>query len=559
MNAKLLALSILLGNIRAFIIDPGACGFAMREGVLDVDCEGFYSLVYENIINLHPCAVTNNVTYHAPVEIHYGSCSTLLVNYSMATNKMRALYCLVLPFLVATLFLAASIIVVYSIFIHRVTRTKTKRTLNLRNVALEDDTGIRVFSWLMVISIGLCHSRVIAVCVPPIKTINHQTTIQYKFTLEEGEKACFNEGVVDHQENVEQLEYTFLYSTSSWSHSIWSETKCGHSGWCGTREECAVWGTNGKIINHHKQVYKKICAPHARNFFVCPHMWGCWLATLEVTWDGPIYHVYEIGTSTTTDKTDVMGLGQCDVDHLNEDPVDMKGDILVISSNSQWLCKTASERGFPLRGHIGDIQLRDNVTFDFSVFACEFTAPESSGGCSVMEPHLPRGLQNCLSLPHESPQGLVSYNKGKLTVKGNGDRNYVIRCPSSVRTDIINGDCFSLRATHHGVKGVAGIGYLVLSAKSREMKSSMLLNTSCFDEPIVVPCDGVERVVKSDRESFVDCMSIEVRDERRMISKDEWVWDSGNHQHPISQTHYISLTVVLLISALILIVRLVLK
>lgn len=535
------------------------CGASMVNGMFNISCDGYYSIIYKDKASVMDCEIKIDDIFRGPVEVLHNKCFTILLGFFKETETPSTS---IHPFVlwpisvVVIVFLILAMAILISISRLSIKGT-SKITYKRTGVEMVDEGILRKFPWTRLLILSFLCKPVITTCVSPMRHMVLQNSTIFQFTLDPGQSACFTSGRVTHLSNEESLEISKSYITKFWSHHVWSSMKCGHTGDCGTTEECAAWGSRGRIVRRGDMIYNKICSPHGRSFFVCPHLWGCWLATLEVSWSGEDYVVYQIGTTTTTDITSSMGLEECFISQRNLDPVNFRGSLLVVSSNGSYLCPVASETNKPTHGKLGDIQIGSEILFDFNAFQCELDEPESSGGCKVAKSFIEEGLPGCSRLPLVTSQGEVSHSSKGLLVKGEGDRFFEITCPNTISLVISEHGCFNFKGTIEGVYGT-GQMYLTIMADSLEKNSSVTLEPTCMQHPITVVCDSVRRVFKLDSDITEECFDFTIDDKRHAIPTESWEWDSGDHSTIIRSDYHSYFLIGAIIVLALIVVRMVL-
>lgn len=538
----------------ALLVDH--CGFSMVDGHLKSNCTGYYTIKLWDRTMVKECSDNVTEVFRSTVMIFWYNCSTVLLNYSKHSVETTQLYPYVLMPLIICLFTMSLIICCWTRakLVMRVDKEE-KVTLKKRGVKLVSDSSFRFLTWKQILLATCFFREVSATCMPPLHSHFGNTTWRMTFDLEEGASACFDNGIVTHSKNVEYSELGFLYNTSSWKSSVWSKTACGRAD-CGEQNECGYYGETG-VVHHRlssKMLYKKICKTHKSGLFSCFYLWGCWLATLEVYYANQMsYEVFEVGTTTTDDDFEVSGMNGCQIEQRNLDPIDHFGMFVVTSPRGAWLCDKVSATGVPSAGQLGDLQFLEGKLepeFDFSAFSCEFASEASTGKCLVRSSALPLLLSNCLSLPGESSQGLVEWERGSLRTHGSSSRSFSITCPSSVALSESSHNCYSIVVSKHGIKDTGHLNYIAISAQSPDGSSSLVYNSSCGDYPIIVACDGKTHAIKILREDYRSCYPglPDIKDETTKYQETKYVWEGGSG--PLSIISHDNLLIVFAIVAL---------
>nr|QRD99859.1 MAG: glycoprotein [Evros bunya-like virus] len=540
-----LTLSISLMGRAMVILDD--CGFSMSKGNLSHNCEGFYSTRTPFSVQVWACDQVNPTIYTTVIEVFQSTCRTILVGY-MAPEPVgtTVLYPYILWPIIVLVALAGAVLASWSHIAHKVDKApESKIKIKISGISINGPEECRDLRWKQLILLVLCWTPANTLCVPPTHMVELKTAWNYKFSLRQGELACFDEGTVAHELNRDSFELEHLYATRMWSKFIWSERKCGY-GECGTEDECSVWGKNGKVVHRATMMYKKICKPHTRNFFKCPMFWGCWLATLEVGWkdyEDDVFEVFRVGAPQSSDEFITHGLPDCEVSHVNPDPISLAGMALVVQGDEAWLCDEASKPGHPSHGMIGDIQVlgpeESDVEFDFNAFTCEFDEVESSGGCLVQEPALKSTLGNCLKLPSLMSLGWLMWVNSSLVLSDGSHREFDIKCSSKVSLKEAPHDCYDVAIEHHGVSSSEHLQFLVMRASSHNPSSVLVFNSSCGDEPIVLPCNGKNyshAITKSDYQSCFLTLPV-IKNLTTKLALDPYMWDSGNHSHTVKSKY----------------------
>nr|BEK62760.1 MAG: glycoprotein [Coquillettidia bunyavirus] len=538
------------------------CGFFMENGTISQSCVGYYTIKEAATTTIHQCFKKNLRVYHTAIEVFVGDCSTVLLNYSprMAGTPL-ILYPIVYLTIISTLLLILAVLCMWMILRARLRIVHSDKIEVMRKgVSIQDETSLRSFSWCQVFLISLCCKQVTAGCVSPLSVIHFNESSHFTFTLNEGDMACFTTGTIEHTRSTSILELAELYVTTHWTDHVWSATRCGTTGGCGKVSECGYWGEHGKLRWRDSMMYKKVCRPHERSFFVCPSLWGCWLATLEVSWGDP-YHAHtvsEIGVTQTDDDFVSYGLDECTINQENISPINFKGLFLVHTNHSDaWLCEKVRKE--PKAGHIGDLQFPldgSKPDFDFDAFKCEFAAADSTGSCTVRNSALKTSLEDCLKLPSLTDQGMMNFEQSELKVHGGSGKNFKVTCPRSVSLRELSHDCYSLEASLHGVRGDGHLSYLALSASSHNSEASITFESSCGGPGIVLPCDGRQRAYPITSEDYSRCYSkLPIpRDERTQAHEIGWHWDDGFNAYGYFNHFNLSITtcIILVIVAIML-------
>lgn len=254
-----------LNGIKSSRIPLNSCGFSMQQDIIDYNCTGYFTLTVGQDTTVHECGTNLTQVYKTIVLVYWFDCSTVLLDYYQTDSCSVVLYPLVLWPTVLLMSVVIIPITVWIRFLYRVRRSVNEKiSVNRRGVQLmsstEGDESFRKFSWGQLFVLGLCFQKVSPTCMPPIHSHSSPLSKRFTFFLDEGESACFDQGVVTHIRNVELSELGFLNNTSSWRSFVWSELSCGR-GNCGSTKECGQHGEHGKRLFKPKKsmMYLKIC------------------------------------------------------------------------------------------------------------------------------------------------------------------------------------------------------------------------------------------------------------------------------------------------------------
>lgn len=538
------------------------CGVSMSNGVLSSNCSGVFTVRTMEGIELHTCGLPVGKVYKYPVEVFRGDCKDILLDHSFENERPGELcYLIMIPVLSILSLTLFGLVMFYRFKVVFKIGKADDVELGKAFITVKREHSCRELSWGLIFLALFCCKRVNSACVPLMHAHEGSVHSLYSFNLKEGDSACFNSGVVRHTENVEVMELTFLYNTSSWDPYVWSKQACGY-GDCGSSKECTSYGTHGKLKREDGKFYMKYCSAFDVRDLSCFWKWGCWLGTTEViTKNHERLEVFQVGSSRTKDDYVVDGLEDCDVTQENLDPV-VAGhlSLVVRSDGTAWLCPDFSQAKKPTAGMIGDIQwLADEPIFDFTAFKCEFTHASSSGDCEVEEAAIPKLLSNCQKIPGPTSLGVATYEDKELKIRGNSGRRFNIRCPSKTSPMVVNHDCHSMVVSLHGVKSEGRSLFLSVRASSVNSSSVLVLNSTCGDDPLVVPCDDQVNIFKVTTPNMADCYPGlgSVLDNTRELVTDSWVWELSDHAEVTAGTHLgISATVLVIIIVVIIVLLL---
>lgn len=508
--------------------------------IIGVNCTGVFTL--RSVKGMKTLDCDSNVTLDlcGPIEIISKGCR--MVHLTIDCPPAKDPFPIQVALLWVGLFLCCILLSIITLIVvgmvHLVKESQSFK-IDCRGIKVVDDKGSRLLSYWIILTLVLsCNiwSSKAAICVDPHSADLSGPEFTYKFWLVPGSSACFRDGVVSHITSDTSLETNLMYKTANWKHFTWSKQACG-MGDCGTKEECAVFGDHGKIIqgSHPRHWYKKYCKTIIRPWAFCFHMWGCWLMTNEISWkEEDVWDVKTIGDPDIIDDYEKSGLEDCQISILDQPMTTMKGNFLISKGQEAKICKSAAEEGFPIGGKLGDLQIFNDSDpiFDYDSFQCDMATSFSSGDCRVRASAMSVISSRCLELPTNVEMEHLWYDGSELHSTPLNAREFRITCKTNKTVKISDHNCHSLEISVEGIKQEQDFMFVSFKADSPNSSSVYPINESCHLEKLEIPCDGKRHIIRAFTYPLENCFPSDASFTDKSISPEvpSWIWDHTSHE-----------------------------
>lgn len=290
------------------------------------------------------------------------------------------------------------------------------------------------------------------------------------------------------------------YSSRSYDFEMRSDWYC-KSTTCDERGSCSEMSESPRIVSLILEKWeswpnKEVIVSRMCRFTPgsCGFSSSCW------RWDLVLilpphdeYEVYSIGNQSPVVNVSFTDNSPCEIfDVTNGKPVNTHLNTIIKDINgSHYYCPFESNRLFPVKSKLGDLQIinSSSYNFDFSIFKCSANW-RYGPTCSEPKSFFPDGLRLCTKLPASISDMDFSIDKGFLSIRRSDSFQAKIKCSESIQFNMNSDNCGIPIITTWGIEGSSSPNMLVIKMTENRYNTISKYTLPCSGRVVQIHCDG---------------------------------------------------------------------